>query len=200
MRQSQNKAVVIGGSAGAFEVLLNLLSKLPKTYHLPIICVMHMHPSDDGELASFLNEQSSLMVKQAEEKEHICPGFVYIAPADYHLLVEHNKTFSLSIDEKVNYSRPSIDVLFESAAFAYMKNLTGIILSGSNHDGANGISKIKQYDGCTIAQSPLSAKYKIMPQAAIDTGDIDFIFSIPEIMDMLLKGINHGLQTENFNC
>jgi len=182
---SQYEAVVIGGSAGALDALEQLLFGLPEDFDLPIILVLHLHSSDEGELANFLNERMKAVVKEAEEKESICSGTIYVAPSSYHLLIEPDKTFSLSKEAKVNYARPSIDVLFESAAFDYINRLVGIILSSTNHDGAKGISKIKFYGGLTISQTPAMAEYPVMPQAAVDTGDVDLILPVAEILRFL---------------
>ncbi len=181
MKLSSYKAIVIGGSAGTLDTLTLLFSELPENFALPILCVVHLHPSDEGELARFFNRKSEIIVKEAREKEIIESGTAYLSPPDYHLLVEPDETLSLSRDDKVSYARPSIDVLFESAAFVYLDCLLGIILSGSNHDGARGISKIKKTGGTTIAQAPETAQYPVMPQAAIDTGNVDYCLSIHEI-------------------
>jgi len=179
--QSTYNAVVIGVSAGGMEVLSALFSSLPKDSTKPFIVVQHLHPSEDGFMVDYFNSQCPIPVKEAVEKEKIHPGQVYFAPANYHLMIEMDHTFSLSVDEKVNYSRPSIDVMFESAADAWPNQLIGIILTGASFDGAKGICAIKKSGGFTIAQSPETAMAPVMPQAAIDTGMIDEIMSIEEI-------------------
>jgi two-component system chemotaxis response regulator CheB len=132
-----------------------------------------------------MNKESKMIIKEAEDKEQIMEGHIYISPADYHMLVEYDKSLALSKDEKVNYSRPSIDVLFESAAAVYGKHLGGIILTGSNHDGAKGLSKIKENGGITIVQDPAEAEYKEMPEAAIRTGKADHIITLQGISQFL---------------
>jgi len=188
MKTEGYNAIVIGGSAGSMEVLLNLFSVLRKDFRVPIIIVSHVHPLDNGGLVDFLSQQTGLNIKEADEKESIQPGHIYFSPANYHLLIEQDKTFSLSIDPKVNYSRPSIDVMFETAAMAWTDALIGIILTGANSDGAAGICAIKDHGGFTIAQDPADSAYPVMPQAAIDTGKIDSILSIGELAMVLNDG------------
>lgn len=178
-------AVVIGGSAGSLEVLNDLLRNLPPDYPLPIIVVIHLHPSDQGGLARQMNSWTDIQVQEAREKHPIEAGNVYTAPADYHLLVEHDKTFSLTVDERVNYARPSIDVLFESAAFVYGDQLAGILLSGANKDGALGLAAIKQAGGLTVVQAPDAAQCPAMPQAAMDIGCVDQLLQPTTLIDML---------------
>nr|WP_320191608.1 chemotaxis protein CheB [uncultured Desulfobacter sp.] len=179
------KAVVIGGSAGSLEVLNDLLCNLPPDYPLPIIVVIHLHPSDQGDLAKQMNSRTDIRVQEAREKHSIEPENVYMAPADYHLLVEHDKTFSLTVDDRVNYARPSIDVLFESAAFVYGEQLTGILLSGANKDGAQGLAVIKQSGGLTVVQAPNTAQCPAMPQAAMDIGCVDQLLQPTTLLDIL---------------
>ena len=185
MKKNKYKAIVMGGSAGSMEVLLTIFSGMPPDLKVPVIIVCHLHPLDNGGLVEFFKLQSHLAIKEANDKEAIRPGYIYFPPANYHLLMEQDETFSLSIDPKINYARPSIDVLFESAAFVYGEELAGILLTGSNHDGAKGISSIKKMGGHTIAQNPDSAESSVMPQAAIDTGDVDDILSVRQIMDFI---------------
>jgi two-component system, chemotaxis family, protein-glutamate methylesterase/glutaminase len=124
---------------------------------------------------------SALTVKDADEKEAIRPGFVYFAPANYHLLIETDHTFSLSIDPKVNYSRPSIDVLFESAANVYGPRLIAILLTGANNDGAKGLQLIKEKGGLVIVQDPRSAEFSFMPEAALQVVKPDFVLGLAEL-------------------
>jgi len=179
------EAVVIGGSAGILKILLPLLKNLPEDYPIPIILCLHLHSSDNGEMEKLLDDNTKLPVKEVLDKEAVKPGVVHLAPANYHLLVEADKTFSLSVDEKVNYSRPSIDVFFESAAIVYQKHLAGILLTGASKDGANGIATIKCYGGLTIVQDPAMAEYSVMPQAAVNTGCVDQILSDTTMKDIL---------------
>ena len=193
------KAIVVGASAGGVEALSKLFSHLGAKFPLSIIVVQHSHPSGDSYLAEFFNGKYALTVKEAHDKEPIQQGHIYFAPPDYHLLIERDQTFSLNIDEKVNYVRPSIDVLFESAAYVWSSNLIGIILTGANRDGAYGMRLIKEHGGLTIAQDPATAENPVMPKAAIDAGGVDNILSLEGIIKFLKTGITHmrqGLKKE----
>jgi two-component system, chemotaxis family, protein-glutamate methylesterase/glutaminase len=161
------EAVVIGASAGALEVLSNLLPALPSDYRLPILIVVHLPPDNTSLFAELIRARCAIRVREAEDKEPIEPGVVYFAPPDYHLLVEEDKRLSLSDDEPVLFSRPSIDVLFESAADAYGGGLIGVVLTGANSDGANGLKAVVEAGGVAVVQSPGSAYAVAMPEAAI---------------------------------
>ena len=161
------EAVVIGASAGALEVLSSLLPALPSDYRLPILIVVHLPPDKTNLFAELLRARCAIRVREAEDKEPIEPGVVYFAPPDYHLLVEEDKRLSLSDDEPVLFSRPSIDVLFESAADAYAGGLIGVVLTGANSDGANGLKAVVEAGGVAVVQSPGSAYAVAMPEAAI---------------------------------
>ena len=151
------EAVVIGASAGALEALSNLLPALPADYRLPILIVVHLPPDKTSLLAELLRARCAIRVREAEDKEPIEPGVAYFAPPDYHLLVEQDKRLSLSDDEPVLFSRPSIDVLFESAADAYGGGLIGVVLTGANSDGANGLRAVVEAGGVAVVQKPGSA-------------------------------------------
>jgi len=184
----QNKryeAVVIGGSAGSMDVLLSFLSLLPPQFYFPIVVICHLHPEDDGGLVEYFKSQLQIKVVEAREKERLQNSHIYFPPANYHLLVERDGSFALSIDKKVNYSRPSIDVFFESAAVCWAEKLIGIILTGASRDGAEGIRSIKRHGGLTLAQDPGEAVHPVMPQAAIDTGCVDKVFTTIEIGNFL---------------
>jgi two-component system chemotaxis response regulator CheB len=180
-------AIVIGTSAGGLYALIALFQDLPVDYPVPIIVVQHRAKDQKDLLEEVLQSKTKIKVRQADEKESISPGFVYIAPADYHLLIEKDKTFSLSADEHVHYSRPSIDVLFESAALAYRDHLVGIILTGASRDGAEGIKWIKKCGGLIIAQHPGDADYPFMPKAAIATKQVEYIWTLSRIKKFLLE-------------
>lgn len=184
------RAVVIGTSAGGLTALSTLLEKLPFNYPLPIIIVQHRSKEPRDLLEEILQTKCKLKVKQADEKESIESGFVYIAPPDYHLLIENDYTFSLTADEAVLYSRPSIDVLFESAASVYANSLVGIILTGANSDGAIGIRTIAEKNGLTIAQNPDEALFPAMPLASIETKKVNHIFTLSEIQSFLVNSIH----------
>lgn len=179
-------AIVIGASAGGLFAMTSILKPLPATYPVPLIVVQHRAKDERSLLEEVLQQKCTIGIKQADEKEMIRPGFVYFAPPNYHLLVESNGTFSLSYDVPVNYSRPSIDVLFETAADVYKQRLLGIILTGANKDGAAGMKKIRKLGGTTIAQDPGTADYPEMPQSAIYTGAIQHILTPEAIGSFLL--------------
>jgi two-component system chemotaxis response regulator CheB len=183
------QTVVIGTSAGGLSALSFLLEKLPFNYPVPIIIVQHRSKEPRDLLEEILQAKCKMKIKQADEKEKIKKGFVYIAPPDYHLLIENDFTFSLTSDEAVLFSRPSINVLFESAASVYKNKLVGIILTGSNSDGANGISSIAENGGLTIAQKPEEAQFPMMPLASIETKKVNLIFTLAEIQSFLLNSI-----------
>lgn len=161
------RAVVIGASAGAVDTLLGILPELPENYPLPLLIVVHLPPDRGSTLATLLDSRCHITVKEAEDKEPIRPGTAYLAPPDYHLLVEPEMVLSLSNEEPVFYSRPSIDVLFESAADAYGDTLAGVILTGANPDGARGLRAVFAAGGLAFVQTPESATADAMPRAAL---------------------------------
>jgi two-component system chemotaxis response regulator CheB len=179
-------AIVIGASAGGLYAMTRILQPLTTGFPLPIIVVQHRSKDERSLLEEVLQQKCEIRIRQADEKELIENGTVYFAPPDYHLLIENDRSFSLSFDAPVNFSRPSIDVLFESAADVFKSRLLGIILTGANNDGAAGIRKISMQGGITIAQSPETADYADMPKAAINTGYVRYIMSPDEISQYLL--------------
>ncbi len=182
----QYEAVVIGTSAGGLYALTDLLQPITSQFLLPIIVVQHRSKGQRDLLESVLQSKSRIKIKQADEKEKIVGGTVYIAPPDYHLLIERDRTFGLNADAVVQFSRPSIDVLFESAADVYKDKLIGIVMTGSNSDGAAGIGAIRRVEGVTIAQEPAEAQFPLMPDAAIKTGHVDRIMTLKTISSFLL--------------
>src|SRR6476661_11057531 len=187
--------LMIGGSAGSLEVILEILPQLRSDLDYAIVLVMHRR-SGDSLLTGLLSDRTKLEVREAEEKEAIRPGVIYIAPADYHLLIEQDKTFSLDFSEKIHYSRPAIDASFETAAEAYGPLLAGILLSGANADGAEGLLQIKQAGGLTIVQDPDEASVSYMPQQAIEKGAADKILTTSQIIG-LLNELNHSIKPGN---
>lgn len=161
------QAVVIGASAGAVDALLQILPALPKDYALAVMIVVHLPPDSVSTLAPLLASRCQVMVKEGEDKEPVCAGTVYLAPPNYHLLIEPDFTLSLSSEEPVHFSRPSIDVLFESAADAYGSSVAGVVLTGGNADGANGLRRIDAAGGLAFVQRPDTAAYFEMPRAAL---------------------------------
>lgn len=162
-----DKAVVIGASAGGVQALSQILPALPENYPVPILVVIHVPPRRDNALVNLLAAKCALQVKEAEDKEMVTGGTIYFAPADYHLLLEADGTVALSSDEPVNHSRPAIDVLFESAADAYGAKLTGIVLTGANHDGADGLKAVGAVGGIALVEQPITAEVSTMPAAAL---------------------------------
>jgi two-component system chemotaxis response regulator CheB len=179
------RAVVIGGSAGALDVLQAVLPALPATFQLPVAVVVHVLPSRPSGLAEVLGQGSALAVREANDKERFEPGTVYIASPNYHLLLEKDGHFSLSVDELVNFSRPAIDVLFESAADAFGPELVGVLLSGANEDGARGLLRIQRAGGTTVVQSPDTALARQMPEAALRLLGPDHVIPSNEIGPLL---------------
>jgi two-component system, chemotaxis family, protein-glutamate methylesterase/glutaminase len=188
------QAIVMGVSSGGLNVMKIMFSLLPKSFETPIIIVQHISPNSGNLWISLLNDKSNLYIKEADEKEKIEPGIVYIAPPNYHLLIEKDKTFPLTIGERVNYARPSIDVLFESAADVYKNELIGVVLTGSNNDGAEGIKRIHDCGGLSIVQNPETAESAYMPASAIAAMQPDYILPLNEIVDLLIKITNPTLQ------
>ena len=162
------KAVVIGASAGAVQALQAVLPALPPNYALPVLVVVHVPPDRSNVLLPLFQAKCRITVKEAEDKERAVGGVIYFAPSDYHLLVEADGSLALSTDEAVNYSRPSIDVLFESAADAYGSGLTGVILTGANNDGAAGLKAVLDAGGVAIVEDPADAYASAMPDAALE--------------------------------
>jgi len=180
-------AVAVGCSAGGLEALIDLLTPLGDRLPVPVLVAQHLHKDDSGRFAAHLDAQLALEVREAQDKELPRPGSVYVAPADYHLLVEHSGRLALSIDPRVNWSRPSIDVLFESAAWAWGNKLVAVVLSGANHDGAQGCRIVSELGGLCLAQDPKMAEEPTMPEAAIEAAEISLIASPTALGEMLAK-------------
>ncbi len=175
------QALVVGASAGGIYALSTVFSSFPQDFPLPVLVVQHMHPHLKSQLAHILQKKTALKTQEAEEKESIKSGIIYIAPPNYHLLVELDRSLSLSTDGRVNYARPAVNVLFESAADAYQDRLIGLILTGANNDGATGLRRIKQAGGYTIVQEPHTAESSSMPEAACAATEVDIILPLEEI-------------------
>ncbi|MBC7568998.1 MAG: chemotaxis protein CheB [Spirosoma sp.] len=177
--------VVIGGSTGSIDVLLQLLPALPNPLTFAMVVVIHRKNTSDSALANLLAVRTHVPVQEVEDKDVLTAGTIYLAPADYHLLLEKDGTFTLDYSGKVHYSRPSIDVTFESVADVYGSGVTGILLSGANADGTAGLQAISQAGGTTIVQHPDTAQVAYMPQQAIQNVQIDHILTAPEIIQFL---------------
>ena len=160
-------ALIIGGSAGSLDVLLEIFPALRNDIRFPIIIVVHRKASNESLLTDLLKSRTTLAVGEAEEKEFLIPGKVFIAPADYHMLIEEDRSISLDYSEKINYSRPSIDVTFQSAAEVFKEKLVCILLSGSNADGVEGLKSVNNYSGSVVIQNPNTAIMPYMPQQAV---------------------------------
>jgi two-component system chemotaxis response regulator CheB len=183
------KLLVIGGSAGSLEVLMKLLPELKPEWPLAVIIVLHRRTDSDTLLSELLASKTSLSVKDAEEKDILLPGCIYVAPSDYHLLIEPDGSLTLDASEKVHYSRPSIDVTFMSAAEVFGSRLYCILLSGANVDGAEGLQVVQELGGFTAVQDPATAEVSFMPKHAINTVKVDKVFDIGGMITFV-KGLN----------
>lgn len=181
------RVIIIGGSAGSLHVLMQILPELPLNKSLAIVIVVHRKSSDEETLEELIQLKSKTEVRPVEDKISLLPGYIYVAPSNYHLLFEKNNLLALDTSEKINYSRPSIDVSFESAAEVYKDKLTGILLSGSNTDGTKGLIAIKSNGGTIVVQDPNSAEMPFMPNYAIQNTTPDFILDIPQMIDFILN-------------
>ena len=180
------EAVVIGVSCGGLDALKKIFTSLPADFPLPVLVVQHLHPSQSDEFFSGFQGSCPLNIKTADEKEMIVAGTIYFAPPNYHLLVEKDRTLTLSVDERVNFSRPSVDVLFESAADVFGAGLVGVVLTGANADGADGLRIIKERGGLTVVQDPASAVADYMPRAALDAVSADHVLPLTEVGPFLV--------------
>jgi two-component system chemotaxis response regulator CheB len=181
------QAVTIGVSTGGVHALQKLLGQLPEDFPLPILIVQHIGPESGSGLAKLLDECCALNVKEADEQDEILPGTVYLAPPNYHLLVEQEGFLSLSADPHVSFARPSVDVLFESAAEVFGPGLIGVVLTGANFDGSRGLRTIKQKGGVAIVQDPADAEARQMPQAAMAATEVDYLVALEDVAALLRK-------------
>ena len=178
--------VVIGVSAGGMQALSTLLPALPDDYKIPVAIVQHIGANNNDYLPSYYSRICQLPVSWASPAMPIAAGHIYFAPPGYHLLIENDRTFNLSVDDWVNYSRPSIDVLFDSAADVFREKLVGVILTGASSDGSKGLRNIKNHNGLTLVQDPDEAEVETMPRAAIETVGVDRTFSLNELKLLLM--------------
>lgn len=184
---SNCKVVIIGGSAGSLNALMQILPEIDKLNDFALVIVLHRKSTDDQTLEDLIAFKASVAVKPLEDKVPLKSGFIYVAPSNYHLLFEKNETLSLDTSEKVNYSRPSIDVSFESAAEVYGESLVGILLSGSNTDGTYGLKTIKASGGTIVVQNPESADMPFMPNNAIQNTTPDFVLNNEELLQFIIS-------------
>ncbi len=181
------KAVVIGTSAGGLDALTRIIGKLPADFPAALLIVQHLPAQSDDFLERYLQAHSQLVAAPVHPGLLIEGGVIYCAPANYHMLVEQDRTLSLSIEAYIQYSRPSIDVLFESAADAYQRQLIGLILTGANCDGSFGLNRVHHRGGVTIVQSPDSAEYQEMPESAIQATPVDHVLPLDQIATLLTE-------------
>ncbi|HLL73099.1 MAG TPA: chemotaxis protein CheB [Pyrinomonadaceae bacterium] len=181
--------VVVGTSFGGLSALQVVLPALAKDFGMPVVLVQH-RGKDSDNLCEFLQRHSALPLSEPNDKEAIAPGRVYLAPRDYHLLIERDG-FALSTEAPVGYARPSVNVLFESAAEVYQEHVVGVILTGANTDGARGLAKIKAYGGLCVVEDPSGAESRGMPQAAIAATPVDAILPLAEIAPFLNQLCQH---------
>ena len=179
------EAVVIGGSAGGVDALAVMLPALPPTLPVPVIVVLHLPREKPSLLVEIFSRQCALPVQEAQDKAPIEPGTVYFAPADYHLLVDRGPSFALSVDEPVHYSRPSIDVLFETAADVYAEHLLAVVLTGASQDGAAGLAAVHRAGGTTVVQEPTEALSPYMPESALRTSPVDHVLPLAGIAQLI---------------
>ncbi len=184
---SKHRVVVIGGSAGALEIILSITAQLPLQSQCTFVIVLHRKPGMESLLTDLVAAKTNLPVIEIEDKENMKPDTIYLAPPDYHLLFEKHHTFSLDSSEKILFSRPSIDVTFESAAEMYGAAVIGVLLSGANADGAEGLRKIKLCGGYTIVQDPQTADVSFMPQQALLTSRVDAVVDGEKIGHLINK-------------
>lgn len=184
------RILLIGGSAGSMAVLVTLLNHFPSPFPIPVVIIMHRLKNVVSELDKLLSVQQ--LIREPEDKEQLLPGKIYLAPQNYHLLIEEDATFSLDYSELVNFSRPAIDLSFASAAAVFGRYVMGILLSGANNDGAEGLSRIIGAGGTGIVQDPATAEFDVMPQAAIDANPGVQAMSVEEIIHVI-----NNISTEN---
>ena len=187
---SQFRVIVIGGSAGSLEVILALIHRLSHNAGAVVIIIIHRKSDKDSNLENLFSYRAELTVREVEDKEQILPNHIYIAPADYHLLIENEHSFSLDSSEKIHFSRPSIDVTFESVAEIFGARVVGILLSGANADGAQGLLRIKERGGYTIVQDPEDADMGYMPQQAINLGAVDEVLNVNDLIQTIERHFN----------
>ncbi|MDP4267393.1 MAG: chemotaxis protein CheB [Bacteroidota bacterium] len=182
---SKFKAIVIGGSAGSFPIISKILESIPADFHLPVILCLHRLKHIKHGFVEALNIKSAINIIEPDDKTMIKPGMGYLAPANYHMFVELGYNIALSTEEMLNFSRPSIDLTFDTASYVYKEKLIGIILSGANKDGAEGLLKIKQRGGFTIVQDINEATVKTMPESALKLFNPDLILTSDEIANFV---------------
>ena len=180
-----SKVLLVGGSAGSFKLIFKLIKSFPHDLNKTVIIVIHRKKNFFSEIEKLFAEHSRMLLREVSDKEKIENNAIYIAPANYHTLIESNGHFGLDVSEAVWYSKPSIDVTFESAAEIYKQNCTALLLSGANQDGAEGLLKLRQNGALTIVQHPDDAEMADMPKAAINIKAAEYILRTTEIFELL---------------
>jgi len=181
------KYIIIGGSAGSFQTVTEILSALPQDFKMPIFLCLHRLKHVRAGFVEALSIKSSIKIIEPDDKEIVRKGKAYLAPANYHMYFEFGNYIALSTEASVNHSRPSIDISFASAAQVYGSKMVGVILSGANKDGALGLKKIKENGGLTIVQDPDECQVRTMTEAAIETTEVDYIYNSKKIINFLIK-------------
>jgi two-component system chemotaxis response regulator CheB len=184
------KYLIIGGSAGSFQIVANILAALPQSFSMPVFLCLHRLKHVRAGFVEALSLKSKLKVIEPNDKEFIRQHKVYLAPANYHMYFELGNYIALSTEPSINHSRPSIDISFASASYTYKSKLIGVLLSGANKDGAYGLSQIKEYGGLTIVQDPEDCQVKTMTSAAISATKVDYVLKANEIIELILTQQN----------
>jgi two-component system chemotaxis response regulator CheB len=179
------RLLVIGGSAGSLQVVLGVLSAMGDDFPMPVLIVLHRNVGFESTLEDIFSTRTGLSIKEVEEKDPLLDGTVYLCPADYHVLLEADCSFSLDYSERVNFSRPSIDVTFRSAADVYGEGLMAVLLSGGNSDGVEGLQYVKDCGGISVVQDPATADVPYMPQQAITRMNPAYILPTAEIPGLI---------------
>jgi two-component system chemotaxis response regulator CheB len=190
-------AIAIGASAGAIGALGQILPALPADLGVPVEIVVHLPPRRQSLLVPIFAPRCALPISEPQDKEPLVPSHVYFAPPDYHLLIEADHSFALSVEEPVNFSRPSIDVLLESAAEAYGARLLAIILTGASRDGARGAAQVRRAGGLVAVQDPNSAEAQVMPMAAIECAQPQLVGSLSELVSFAVRTTRNRIQDEH---
>jgi two-component system, chemotaxis family, protein-glutamate methylesterase/glutaminase len=175
------RLLAIGGSAGSLQVVLSLLAAIDEGFPMPVLVVLHRNGVFESSLEDLFASRTKMRIREVEEKETLSNGIVYICPADYHVLLENDHSFSLDYSERVHFSRPSIDVTFRSAADVYGPGLICLLLSGGNADGVKGMQYAQERGGVTVVQDPATAEVPFMPQQAVTRMKTDFIIAADQI-------------------
>lgn len=179
-------AIVIGASFGGIDAIRHVLLHLPEEVDVPVFIVLHIGNNRIDSFINFLNNNTHYQVQETLDKDVIEKKHIFFAPPNYHLMIDDQDTLTLSVEDKVHFSRPSIDVLFESAAWVFGRELLGVLLTGSNADGAKGMQTIKQFGGTTIVEDPRTAKATVMPLSAIELCSPDYILPVSEIASTIV--------------